>query len=102
MAADKEQEYQDGSEVFYGLCNKTESGCCEKCTFGICVCVRFKSRKHSCFCCIFALMITSLFVAVILPLVLHEFLDHVVSFQSLAFILFMFHHLSIAYLQDGR
>lgn len=72
MTAEKRKELCEDSrpDCFYDLCKQSSS-----CFYGWLVCGYFKNPKHLTQCILFSIMITSLFIAIILPLVLYKLAD---------------------------
>jgi hypothetical protein len=69
-------EDDKGEDPFYGLCYKSE-GCCFKCTS--LHCYKFKRTEHCCFFGVFVMMMTALFMSVILPLIVYQLADDLIS-----------------------
>lgn len=65
------------SDVFYGLCYRKD--CCSCCSKLKMSCFRFKKKEHCCFCTLFVMMVTALFMSVILPLIIFQLADDMIT-----------------------
>jgi hypothetical protein len=81
------QSSNSASMKKYGYDDGVDDCCCEQCERHQCTCLGkplltcgyFKKRRDCGFCCVLALMLTCLFVAVIAPLVLNALIDSEVN-----------------------